>query len=109
MTRLLFTNETGSTTEIDLSGNGALVYLEDDGTLVAQPSERPFSGSGFIESVDDAQWTLTYNEGKQISFFIGVTDLDVSLTGKYHEFILAAQQLNIRNDGDTLTAIAGSL
>ncbi len=104
MSGLLFTSDSG-TTCIPLSGPGALVYLDDENQLCAEQAPAALSGSGFIEPLADSQWTVSYNEGTQISLFIGVTDLDVNLNGKFHNFLMPNQKINIRNDGTNLTAV----
>ncbi len=104
MSGLLFTSDSG-TTCIPLNGPGALVYLDDENQLCAEQAAVALSGSGFIEPLADSQWTVSYNEGTQISLFIGVTDMDVNLNGKFHDLLLTAQKLNIRNDGVNLTAV----
>ncbi|MEL6636682.1 MAG: hypothetical protein AAFW73_09495 [Bacteroidota bacterium] len=105
MSGLLFTTDSG-TTCIPLSGPGAIVSLDDDDQLQAVQAGQELTGSGFVEPLADAQWTMSYNEETKISFIIGVTDMDVNLNGKFHNFLMTTQKVNIRNDGTNLTVIS---
>ncbi len=104
MSKLLFTNPDG-TTEIELTGNGAAIYVEN-GKITAGPSNEPFLGIGFEEPCNDSQWTLTFNEIHQTSYFIGVTDLDTNLQGKFHQFNMTGKVLNIRCNNSSLTVVS---
>ncbi len=103
MSKLLFTDSSG-TTEIPLSGHGAMIQINADG-LFAEVADSALSGSGIIESTDNAQWTITFNTVEASAFFIGIDDVQTNITAKGHKFNLTGKKLNIRELGNNIIVI----
>ncbi len=103
MNKLLFTDNSG-TTEIPLSGDGVMIQMNGS-DVFAEPADQALSGSGIIESTEDAQWTITFNTAQACAYFIGIDDLDTSITIKGHDFKLTGKKLNIRRAGTSIIII----
>ncbi len=103
MNKLLFTDNSG-TTEIPLSGDGVMIQMSG-GDVSAEAANQALSGSGIIEPTKDFQWTVILNKNLACAYFIGVEDVDTTITVKDHKFSLTGKKLNIRRIGDSLIAV----
>lgn len=104
MSKLLFTTSSG-TTEIDLSGNGVLLKTSG-GDIGAEAAVSPLSGSGIVEATTNAQWTVIYNDSTKLVFFIGIEEIDTSITTTSHHFSLEEAKVNIRKVGSSLIIVS---
>lgn len=85
----------------DLTGNGIVISLDSSGNLVAGKASTPPTGSGFIRSVTNAQWDLSYHKGNKTLYVIGVVDILNDLTeGDGNS--LDGQSVQVYRNGDSI-------
>ena len=108
MTKLIFVSSSG-TTEFDLAGDGVILRLLNESDVEANSATSIITGSGVVESTEHSSWTLSFCETNKKVFFIGIDDVDVSITNpRGHQFDLSEERLNIRRTENSLIVVAGT-
>jgi hypothetical protein len=92
----------------NLSGYGAVIYLDSNNELAGQVPIADITGSTTIKSVTGWQWTASYNASTKTLSFIG--DEDVTTDVDQVDFSIDQNNgVQVKRSGNNLIFIAGSV